>query len=97
LAATATPAAAQHWHDHGGGGWGGGGFAAGFVPGLALGALAARPYYYPSYGSGYYGPAYYSPGYPYAGYGYGNCYIQRQPVVDAYGRYMGSRKVRVCD
>jgi hypothetical protein len=59
------------------------GIAAGVIGGLALGALAAgaaRPYYYGP------GPAY---------YGYG-CHIERQPVYDAWGRFRGWQRIRVC-
>lgn len=52
------------WRGRGGWGWGVGGFATG----LAIGSLAARPYYYDNYyygpSPGYYGPppaAYYGP------------------------------------
>jgi hypothetical protein len=78
VAATSTPAAAQR-------GWGWG-LGAGFLGGAAIGALAARPYYYPPY---YYGPGY-GPAY------YPGCYWQRRPAVDAYGNVVGYRRVRVC-
>jgi hypothetical protein len=72
--AASTPAAAQ-WR----GGWGAP-FAAGVLGGAAVGALAARPYYYP-----YPAPAY-APG----------CYWQRQPTYDPYGNFAGYRRVQVC-
>ena len=79
LALTSTEASAQ-WRR--GYGWGPGAVAAGVVGGLALGALAARPYYY--------GP----PGY----YAYGDgpdCYITRRRVwVEGYGWTL--RRVTVC-
>lgn len=87
IAATATPAAAQWRHRHGHGGWGGP-VAAGVVGGLALGALAARPYYYDP------APDYYAAPTPVYG---GECYIQRQPLVDYYGNIIKYRKVRVCE
>ncbi|MBN8919147.1 MAG: hypothetical protein J0H62_00220 [Rhizobiales bacterium] len=80
------------WHGGGfrGGGWRGGGgwgWGPGIVGGLALGALAASPYYgYGGYG-GYYG---YGPGY------YGGCWTERQRVIDRYGRVF-IRPVRVCE
>jgi hypothetical protein len=79
LALTSTEASAQ-WRR--GYGWGPGAVAAGVFGGLALGALAARPYYY--------GP----PGY-YA-YGYGpDCYVTRRRVwVEGYGWTL--RRVTVC-
>jgi len=61
-----------------GGGWGWGGPA--FVGGLALGALATRPYY------GYGGP--------YNAYAYGDCYLQRRVRYTPYGPVV--RHVRVC-
>jgi|SRR5579863_3955267 len=82
----ATPAMA--WHRHGGM-WG---------PALAFGALGlatgaiiassqpAYPYYYPPYA---YAPA------PAYGYGYG-C-LQRRPVYDRWGRYLGRETVNVCE
>jgi hypothetical protein len=87
VAATATPAAAQ-WH---GGGWGGGwhgGYggpvAAGVLGGLAVGAIAG------SAAAGGYGYG------PYGAYGGSGCGWQRQPVVDAYGNFLGYRRVQVC-
>jgi hypothetical protein len=75
----------------------GGAVAAGVVGGLALGALfagATRPAY--GYGYGYYGgptyvaDPYYAPAYP-------RCYRTWQPAYDSWGRYLGERRVRVCD
>jgi hypothetical protein len=82
-AAAATPAEAR-WH--GGWGWGAGAFAGG----LALGALAARPYYYGGY---YGGPAY---GYYGGGYYGGGCYWRRRVVgYTPYGHPI-VRPVQVC-
>jgi hypothetical protein len=84
IAASSAPATA-------GGGWAGP-VAAGVIGGLALGAIAAgaaNPYYGYGYGYGY-DPGYY--GYP----AYGGCYLQRQPVADAWGNFAGYRRVRVC-
>lgn len=87
--ASATPASAQ-WGWRGGYGWGGPAVAAGVVGGLALGALAARPYYYGA-PYGYYG------GYAPVGYGYGGgeCFIERRRTVDPWGRVI-VRRVRTC-
>ena len=80
-AAFATPASA--WCN----GWGcGGGYnagpavAAGVLGGMALGAAAAGAAQGPYYG----GP------------GYGGCWVERRPVYDAYGNYIGRRRMRVC-
>ena len=87
LAAASVPAEAgwnRGWHR---GGWGGPA-ALGLFGGLAVGAIIgsqARPSY----------PSYYSYG-GYNGYG-GDCYLQRQPVVNRYGYIVGYRKVEVCD
>ena len=90
VAASSTPASAQ-WR----GGWGWGG--AGFATGLAVGALAARPYYYPPYaygpGYGYPPPPGYGPAYP--AY-YGGCRIVRRSTYDANGYFNGYRNVQVC-
>ena len=75
--ATATPAAAQHWH----GGYGGGALLGAGLLGLAVGAaVAGGPHYY-----GYPPPAYYS-GPAYYGY-YGGCrsHWRWDPYV---GRYV---------
>src|SRR5581483_5033678 len=80
--ANVAPASAQHWHGgwgHGGfghwhGGWGGAGLGFGLAAGaLALGALAASPYYYgyPAYPAYYGGPYGYYGGGPYGYYGGG--------------------------
>ena len=97
LTVAATPASAGYWgpgwgwHHHGG--WGGGAVAAGVIGGLALGAIAANSAYPGGYG-GYGG---YYPAYPAYGYGgYGGCYIQRQPVYDPYGNFIGYHRVRFC-
>lgn len=57
------------------------GIAAGVLGGLALGSAAANA------NRG----AYYAPG-PY----YGDCWIERRPVYDEDGEYVGTRGVRVC-
>ena len=56
--------------------------------GAAAAASAASGPYYGGYGYG--APVY-------GGYGYGGCYIARQPVHDAWGNYLGTRRVRVCE
>lgn len=92
LALSVTDASA-HWRGryYRGGGWGPG-IAAGVVGGLALGALATRPYYYDPY----YAPApVYYPEDPY----YApprRCWIERREVVDPVSGYMRVRGVRVC-
>jgi hypothetical protein len=78
--ATTTSAEARYYGHHWHGGWGWGGPA--FVSGLALGALATRPYYGYGYGPGY------------AAYGYGDCYLQRRVRYTPYGPVV--RHVRVC-
>lgn len=92
--ASATPASAQWgWGPRYGYGYGyryrpyygGGAVAAGLVGGLAVGALAARPYGYPYYG---YAPAAY-------GYDYGECVIERRRTIDPWGRVI-VRRVRTC-
>lgn len=90
--ASATPAAAQWgWGPRYGYGYGyrpyygGGAVAAGLVGGLALGALATRPYGYPYYGA--YAPAGY--------YGGGECFIERRRTIDPWGRVI-IRRVRTC-
>jgi hypothetical protein len=71
----------------------GGAIAAGVIGGLAVGAIvgsqANRGYYGPGYGQAYYGDQTYQPV-------YSNCHIEREQVVDQYGRYH-SRRIRVCD
>lgn len=76
-------AEAYGWRRHGGyGGWRGPGpVVGGVIGGLALGAIAAGAAN--SYGYGY--PAYQT---------YGTC-IARSPIYDAWGRFMGYRRVRV--
>lgn len=75
VAVTATPSQAR-WRHHGSGG----AAAAGFVGGLAVGAIAANSYnngyYGPGYGYGYgYDSGYYDPGYAYySGPGYYDSY-----------------------
>lgn len=83
----------------GGGYYGGGrgyGIGAGVVTGLALGALGAGYGYggYPYYGGDAY--AYGAGDYAYGGYGAGDCWIQRQYVVDQFG-YRHLRRVQVCN
>jgi hypothetical protein len=73
VAASSTPASAQGW------GWG---LGAGLATGFAVGALAARPYYYPPYAYGPPAPA--------------GCGWQRQPTYDPYGNFVGYRRVQVC-
>ena len=68
--------------------WGGGAVAAGLVGGLALGALAARPYYY-GYGYPYYG-ATYAP----VAYG-GDCWIERRVRINRWGERV-IRNIQVC-
>ena len=67
--------------------------AAGVLGGLAVGAIAAGAAgaYYPPYPA--YGPGY-APGY---GPAYGGCYLQRQPMFDGYGNFVGYRRFRVCN
>jgi hypothetical protein len=86
VAATATPADAwvRRYGGYGyrGGGWGyrgPGPWVAGAVGGLALGAMAAGAYN----------------GYGYGGYGYGGGCVGSQPVTDAWGNFVGYRRVRV--
>ena len=72
VSATATPASAEHWEGHRGGGHygrgdGGAAIAAGVV-GLALGAALASDHGYShSYDRGYYNRGYYDGGYGYYG------------------------------
>lgn len=67
----------------------GGAVAAGVLGGVALGALAARPYYRP-----YYGPA---PVYadPYPAYYGPACYLETRRYWDGWGWRL--RRIRVCD
>lgn len=82
LVASSTAEARYYHRGWGGGGWGWAGPA--FVGGLALGAIAARPYY--GYGYGY--PAY--------GYYDDGCGLRRRVVgYTDYGRPI-VRLVRVC-
>ncbi len=62
----------------------GGAIAAGVIGGLALGAIAASTY--PAYGYGTY-PVYVGR----------RCYTVRQPVFNAWGDVVYTRRVRVCD
>ena len=60
-------------------------FAAGAVGALAIGALAAGAMSQPAYSAP---PAYYDEP---------TCWFERQPVYDAYGRFIRYQRVRVCD
>lgn len=81
-AAFATPASAwcNGWGCGGGGYNAGPAVAAGVLGGLALGAVAAGAAQGPYYGPG-----------PVEG-----CWVERRPVYDDYGNYLGRRRVRVC-
>lgn len=80
--AAATPASAQYYYYRGGGGWNAGpAVAAGVLGGMALGAAAA---------SAAHGPYYYGPS-------YGGCWIERRPMYDDWGNYIGRRRIRVCE
>jgi hypothetical protein len=73
--------ASAAWH----GGWGWGApVAAGIIGGAVVGAAVA----------GAYAPYYYGPPVAYAAPA---CWFQSQPVYDPYGRFMGYRRVRVCN
>jgi hypothetical protein len=48
------------------------------------------------YGYGYGGDAYYGDDYSYGAYASGNCWIQRQYVVDQFG-HRHLRRVQVCN
>jgi hypothetical protein len=63
-----------------GGGNAGAAAAAGLIGGLALGAAAANAN---------------QPGY-YAAPAYGGCWIERRPVYDQWGNFIGRRRIRVC-
>jgi hypothetical protein len=67
----------------------GGAVAAGVIGGLAVGAIIGSQ----SNRSYYGGPAYQEPYYQPV---YGRCHIEREQVVDGYGRYR-TRRIRVCD
>jgi hypothetical protein len=56
--------------------------AAGVIGGLALGAIATGAYGSPAYEDA---PI------------YGDCYLTRRPAYDAWGNFVGYRRVRVCD
>jgi hypothetical protein len=85
----ARPWGGHHWHGGGfhAGGWHRGGLrwaAPAFIGGVALGALAARPYYaydYPTY-------------VVYEDDDYGGCYLKRRVRYTPYGPVV--RRVRVC-
>jgi hypothetical protein len=70
-------------------GWGcggdnaGGAAAAGLIGGLALGAVIANANQ----------PRYY---YATPAYG-GGCWIERRPVYDEWGNFIGRRRVRICE
>jgi len=69
----------------------GGAIAAGVVGGLAVGAIVGSQYNRGGYygGPGYYGESAYQPV-------YSGCRVEREQVVDQYGRYR-TRRIRVCD
>jgi hypothetical protein len=67
----------------------GGAIAAGVIGGLAVGAIVGSQANQGYYGPGYYGEQAYQPV-------YSNCRIEREQVVDQYGRYRW-RRIRVCD
>lgn len=88
--ASTTPAAAwcNGW-GCGGGGWGGGGgmnpgaaAALGALGGVAVGAAIANSAR---------PPAYYEAPPP------AECWLERRPVYDSWGNYLGRRRVRVCE
>jgi hypothetical protein len=93
--AVATPASAQYyrgygggWHGGYGGGWhggyGGGGWGAG--PAVAAGVLGGLALGAVAAGAAR-GPY----------YGGGECWIERRPVYDEYGDFLGRRRMRVCN
>jgi hypothetical protein len=88
---SASPAEAQHRRR----GPSGAAVAAGIVGGLAVGALIASSR--PAYASGpvYVADPYYAP-HPYPAYR-PYCYRSWQPVYDGWGRYVGERRVKVCE
>jgi hypothetical protein len=63
--------------------WVGPGIAAGVLGGMALGAAAASAAQ----------PRYYAPAPVYGG----DCWIERRPVYDNWGNYIGRRRIRVCE
>jgi hypothetical protein len=67
----------------------GGAIAAGVIGGLAVGAIVGSQTNGGYYGPGYYGDPAYQPV-------YSNCRVEREQVVDQYGRYR-TRRIRVCD
>lgn len=67
-----------------------GAIAAGVVGGLAAGAIIGSAASQRSY---YNGPAYVEPRYAPV---YSSCRVEREQVVDQYGR-VGYRRIRVCD
>jgi len=69
----------------------GGAIAAGVVGGLAVGAIVGSQANRSYYG----GPGYYDNSYAYQPV-YSGCRIEREQVVDQYGRYH-TRRIRVCD
>ncbi len=88
VVATSSPASAQ-WRGHRVGGWRGPGIAAGVIGGLALGALATRPYAY--------GAPVYEEYYPPADYVVPACHREWRPVYTSSGYYVRDRLVRVCN
>lgn len=60
-------------------------FAAGAIGALAVGALAAGAMNQPAYAAP---PAYYAEP---------SCWFERQPVYDAWGRFIRYERVRVCN
>lgn len=76
-------------HVYRGGGYRRGPSGAAIGAGVALGVLGAAAA--ASAASPYYG------GYGYGAPAYGGCYMARQPVHDAWGNYLGTRRVQVCE
>ncbi len=96
LSSVATPVAAQGWHGGGwhGGGWHGGGWGGGWHGG---------GWGWRGGGWGWGGPAAAGliGGLALGGLAtsvapYGSCYVQYQPVLDAWGQFAGYRPVRMC-